>query len=86
MSRQYLFYKPRQSLYYVMSGDAKIKGDDGEWHNGKVYVAIGGCQCYCRPDSMFEEDKWEFLTHEQARDYYRRYYGDLNTPRGSNII
>lgn len=66
-----LFYKPRQSLYYVLHDDALIKTPEGEWVKGRVYMEMGGAKVYARPLSMFKPEKWEELTSEQASERLR---------------
>lgn len=68
---KFLFYKPRQSMYYILHDGVLIKAQDGSWVVGRVYMAMDEPKVYARPLSMFKPEKWEELTYEQVSERLR---------------
>lgn len=61
-----LFYKPRNSFYYLQVTPVEVKQVDGTWKEYVSYSDILTGKVYARAPEQFDETKWEVLSHLEA--------------------
>ena len=67
----YLYYTPRESLYYIADYHLKVKMPDGSWKEHLRYIdCFNPSKTYARSLDMFKVDRWQVLTASEAREFY----------------